>query len=311
MIVTNTKTSAAYKGTGVVVTIDKSVQNDAECISWFYPGMQVTSDASGAKGVIAWVDRKGSTFCVMPEQTTGKFNGSSNFKLKPADTISFDEIRVGSFIFKEGLCELTEFNDQTPIPQKALTADWISATGPAWCYQNNDPLIPGKLYNYYCVNSKFAPIGWRIISAVDMYKLSEELGDGMVTAPSGTKAGYACGKLKSTTGWATPNLYAQNYKNFNAKPNIIRRPDNGIFSPVNSISSSVFLTKSYIINFNTGRKSANYVGVSYWGFRTGSAAYYFQNTFGPYEGFVPGANLNRYGLPIKLVRDYQPYAGIS
>lgn len=63
----------------------------------------------------------------------------------------------------------TTFRNGDPIPQIEDATDWANATGPAWCYYDNDPAngdTYGKLYNWHAVNDPrgLAPEGYHIPS---------------------------------------------------------------------------------------------------------------------------------------------------
>jgi uncharacterized protein (TIGR02145 family) len=68
-----------------------------------------------------------------------------------------------------------------PIPLLADSADWVDASGPGYCWINNDMeanIFPnGALYNWYAVGTgKLCPTGWRVPSASDWSDLKTFLG---------------------------------------------------------------------------------------------------------------------------------------
>lgn len=95
------------------------------------------------------------------------------------------------------------------IPQVTDSAVWVNTTAPAWCYYNNDPANAtyGKIYNWYAVQKgMLCPTGWRIPTKSDWQELEQYLGN------------EPAGKLKSTTGWDSPNTGATNSTKFSAIP---------------------------------------------------------------------------------------------
>ncbi|HQW96644.1 MAG: fibrobacter succinogenes major paralogous domain-containing protein [Saprospiraceae bacterium] len=97
----------------------------------------------------------------------------------------------------------------TGISQVTDSASWITTTSPAWCYYNNDPanVTYGKIYNWYAVQQgNLCPSGWRIPTQADWQELENFLGN------------EPAGKMKSTTGWQSPNTGAINSSKFNAIP---------------------------------------------------------------------------------------------
>jgi uncharacterized protein (TIGR02145 family) len=124
-------------------------------------------------------------------------------------------VTIGTQVWMPKNLDVSTFNNGDIIPELTDSAQWANATGPAWCYFNNDPATGatyGKLYNWYAVNDPrgLAPAGWKVPSDADIITLSAFLG-GM------TAAG---GKMKEagTTHWITPNTGATNESGFTALP---------------------------------------------------------------------------------------------
>jgi len=95
------------------------------------------------------------------------------------------------------------------ISQVTDSAVWVTTTSPGWCYYDNNPVNAkyGKLYNWYAVQSgKLCPAGWHIPTEADWKQLETFLGN----EPGG--------KMKSTTGWNSPNEGATNSSGFTAVP---------------------------------------------------------------------------------------------
>lgn len=124
----------------------------------------------------------------------------------------YDTITIGTQVWMTENLKTTKYNDGTSIPTGLSNDDWRTTKNGAYTiYDNNaaNDAIYGKLYNWYAVSSgKLAPKGWHIPTKEDWSKLIAYLG-------GSTKAG---GKLKSTTGWNSPNTGADNSTGFSALP---------------------------------------------------------------------------------------------
>jgi len=102
----------------------------------------------------------------------------------------------------------SNLNVSAGIPQVADSATWVTTTSPARCNYNNSANTDlGKLYNWYAVKSgKLCPEGWHIPTYADFQELEKFLGN------------EPAGKMKTTTGWQSPNTAATNSSGFNALP---------------------------------------------------------------------------------------------
>lgn len=93
---------------------------------------------------------------------------------------------------------------------------WNGTEEPAWCYYDNNPAndeIYGKLYNWYAVNTgTLCPPGWHIPTEAEWSQLTDVLGG----------ANVAGGKMKTITGWDSPNIEANNESGFSGFPGGIR-----------------------------------------------------------------------------------------
>jgi uncharacterized protein (TIGR02145 family) len=104
----------------------------------------------------------------------------------------------------------TKFNDRTEIQRVSDNSIWSGATGPAFCWYDDDEnnsIIYGALYNWFAVNTgNLCPVGWRVPSDQE-WKYLEGFADSLYK--SGNKTwdktgirGYNAGKaLKATYGW--------------------------------------------------------------------------------------------------------------
>lgn len=143
--------------------------------------------------------------------------------------------------------------------------DWVATADteePAWCFYNfnsSNESTYGKLYNWYAVDTEeLCPSGWRVPTAADWSELISYLGGQTV----------AGGKMKSVTGWNSPNTGATNESGFTALPGGYRSPstDGGVLGgfqlmgtrgyfwrsgPASSIELDYGYTTAYTVNQST------------------------------------------------------------
>lgn len=297
--VQNTKTVSAYPNTGVIVTIDPSIEANREYISWFYPGMEVTT--TYANGIVEWVDRKGWKFCVMPANGSDTFNGPNLYKLTVGDYVYFGENKIGNQIWKTNDYLRTILKDGTFIPEVQDSGDWAALTTPAYCYNGSAP--DDRIYNGYAIlDPNFGLPGWRVPNSNDVYNLVQELKASIV-------GGYfsGVGKLKSTDDWTGTNTKAENYKGFNQLPVHYFRQASGSFLS-STIQSYTWLTPSFLYSgYQTGNLQAS-VNPQYWSFYSTSAS---ADDITYWSTTPTSTTYKKIGLHVRLVRDYQPNAGIS
>ena len=130
------------------------------------------------------------------------------------------------------------YNDGTSIPNVTDNTAWTGLTTGAYCWYNNDIINKntyGALYNWHAVSTgKLCPTGWHVPSDAEWTALSNYLGGESV----------AGGKMKSTTGWNSPNTGATNSSDFSALPGGYREGTNGPYNYVGLLagwwSSSAF-----------------------------------------------------------------------
>lgn len=109
---------------------------------------------------------------------------------------------------------------------------WASTSLPAWCYYGNNS-ANGKLYNWYAVQSRnLCPAGWHIPTEADWKQLETFLG----SEPGG--------KMKSTTGWNSPNTAASNSSGFSALGNGFRSYLSGNFYGLNQSTGFLASTQA-------------------------------------------------------------------
>ena len=117
----------------------------------------------------------------------------------------------------------TTFRNGDPIPQIEDATDWANATGPAWCYYDNNPANGpkyGKLYNRAAVTDarELAPEGYYVPSLAEWQTLIDCLGGISV-------AGEKMKTTRTTSDnnglWTSPNI-ASNESQFSVVPGGVR-----------------------------------------------------------------------------------------
>jgi uncharacterized protein (TIGR02145 family) len=123
----------------------------------------------------------------------------------------------------------SRYANGTPIVEFEAAANWdtiYQLTGyvtPAWCYYGQNAAnesVYGKLYNGWTANvyDNVCPVGWHVPNDADWLLLADSLGG----------VSSAGGKMKSTSGWSSPNTGASNSSGFSAVPGG-SRDENGNF----------------------------------------------------------------------------------
>ena len=153
------------------------------------------------------------------------------------------------------------FSNGDPIPEITDQSLWNAATGPAWCYYNNDSAnddIYGKLYNRFAVTDVrgLAPVGYHVPTLAEY--------ENIITCLGGTDAGsgfwLVAGEKMKTAGtiedndgfWNSPNV-ASNESGFSVVPAGCRTSS---FINLHARGSFWVSDSDTCINFNNG---ASYV----------------------------------------------------
>ena len=143
------------------------------------------------------------------------------------DAQIIETVNIGKQVWATQNLNVSNYRNGDPIP-KVEDSTWASLTTGAFCYYNNDSAsyasIYGKLYNWYAVNDVrgLAPIGYHIPTDSEWTTLLTTLGGYHVSG----------GKLKTVTGWGSPNTTgATNSSGFAGLPGGFRN-DLGTFGSV-------------------------------------------------------------------------------
>jgi uncharacterized protein (TIGR02145 family) len=134
-------------------------------------------------------------------------------------------VEIGNQCWTKENLKTSKFADGSVIPNTTNNDTWANLTSPAWCnYENNagNDAIYGKLYNWYTVADprNVCPTGWHVPTDADWTVLTDYLGGETV----------AGGKMKTTSGWQSPNTSATNESGFSGLPGGYRFYYDGSFS---------------------------------------------------------------------------------
>lgn len=149
------------------------------------------------------------TYTTIPTAFTSG-NGVSDF-----DNNNYPTINLSNQEWMQKNLNVSHFRNGDIIPQIQDPIAWFNATGPAWCYYQNNTsngTIYGKLYNHFAVEDVrgLAPLGWHIPTSAEYTILINYLG---LRGPD-----FQGGSLKETgfNTWNSPNPGATNISGFTA-----------------------------------------------------------------------------------------------
>ncbi|MDO9257726.1 MAG: fibrobacter succinogenes major paralogous domain-containing protein [Bacteroidales bacterium] len=130
-----------------------------------------------------------------------------------ADGNIYNSVKIGTQTWMKANLVVTTLNDGKEIPMVTDDYEWQDLTAPGYCaYGNGMETYAdefGLLYNWYAVNTKkLCPIGWHVSTDAEWMTLTTYLGG----------ADVAAGKLKSISGWNSPDTVASNSSGFTALP---------------------------------------------------------------------------------------------
>lgn len=154
--------------------------------------------------------QKDINFCDAVEVENPDLNPDLTYgSVTDIDGNKYATIQIGTQTWMAENLKTTRYNDGTVIPNVTDNAAWEIPTG-AWSYYDNDSTYnTGKLYNWNAVNTgKLCPQSWHIPTDAEWTVLTDYLG--------GEEA--AGGKMKSVTGWESPNTGATNERGFSGLP---------------------------------------------------------------------------------------------
>jgi uncharacterized protein (TIGR02145 family) len=124
------------------------------------------------------------------------------------DGETYKIVKIGTQVWFVDNLKSTKYNDGTLIPVVAGVGTLWTLDTPAYCWYQNDSATYkdrfGALYNWFAVKTgKLCPLGWHVPTDLEWTILTDFLGGNNV----------AGAKLKSTSGWDSPNEVAANSTN--------------------------------------------------------------------------------------------------
>lgn len=136
-------------------------------------------------------------------------------------------VQIGDQCWTAENLKTTRFADGSVIPNVTSVDSWINLSTPAWCNYENSPandITYGKLYNWFTVADprNVCPTGWHVPTDAEWTVLTDYLGGQDV----------AGGKMKTTSGWQSPNTGATNESGFSGLPGGFRYDYGGDFGSI-------------------------------------------------------------------------------
>lgn len=144
-------------------------------------------------------------------------------------------VQIGDQCWTAENLKTTRFADGSVIQNITESLAWLYSdtvafvylNTPAWCNYDNsaaNDIIYGKLYNWFTVADprNVCPTGWHVPTDAEWMVLTDYLGGQDV----------AGGKMKTTTGWQSPNFGATNESGFSGLPGGERSINDGNFYTV-------------------------------------------------------------------------------
>ena len=179
---------------------------------------------------------------------------------------NYETVLIGDQWWMAENLRTSRFSDGSIILNVTDSAAWSQLITPACCFYDNSPAygaLYGKLYNWYTTVDprNLCPTGWHVPLDAEWTILTNYLGG---LAVSG-------GKMKSTTGWNSPNTAATNESGFTALPAGSRGYDEAIFYGVGGLinfwTSSENTSDAWLLGIGYNGGNAGFATISkMWGF---------------------------------------------
>jgi uncharacterized protein (TIGR02145 family) len=125
----------------------------------------------------------------------------------------YNTVSIGTQCWMKENLKTSKYRDGSSITTGLSNTVWENTTAGAYAVYNNDEAnntTYGKLYNWYAISDSrnLCPTGWHVPSDEEWTTLENFLGGRTV----------AGGKMKTTTGWQSPNAGATNESGFSGLP---------------------------------------------------------------------------------------------
>jgi uncharacterized protein (TIGR02145 family)/uncharacterized repeat protein (TIGR02543 family) len=127
-----------------------------------------------------WYDNSGlsgSKVTSITKGTTGNKTLFAKWAIKDKDGNYYTEVKIGNQYWMVENFRCSKYNDGTPIPLIADSADWVNKAEDAlaYCWYNNNSSYK-KYGAYYSISvatsGKIAPDGWRVADSIDFEQAS-------------------------------------------------------------------------------------------------------------------------------------------
>jgi uncharacterized protein (TIGR02145 family) len=166
---------------------------------------------------------------------------------------------------------VTKYRNGDSIPTGLSNETWQNTTSGAYAIYDNvaaNNTTYGKLYNWFAVNDNrgLCPTGWHVPSDAEWTSLINYLDPNQNPSAYGAQSSVAGGKMKSTTGWTSPNTVATNESGYTGLPGGYRY-FSGTYANIGTHgfwwssaeldSSLAWLRTLYYASSNIGRVSIN------------------------------------------------------
>ena len=187
-----------------------------------------------------------------PDHTCGAANVHNTDvtygQVSDIDGNSYKTVIIDDLVWFAENLKVTRFQNGDVIPNISDSEAWAGLSGPGMCSYKNDTSYDcpfGKLYNFYVASDSRnpCPIGWRVPSLADLYKLIFFIDPNADKQQPGNLPNIAGGPLKSSglTYWRSPNNNATNLSGLSAIPNGGRN-NVGMFSLSSDAAASYWLS---------------------------------------------------------------------
>lgn len=182
--------------------------------------IQAYSSEPWAAGNPLTINLSGNTANVDAMRVCGVAGGT----VTDIDGNQYPTVIIGTQEWMQENLKTTKFADGSIIPNVTENNAWVQLSTPAWCNYDNNAFqgsMYGKLYNWYTVTDShgLCPAGWHVPTDAEWTTLTDYLGG----------LGIAGGKMKTVTGWNSPNTGATNTSGFSGLPGGFRSNDSGSF----------------------------------------------------------------------------------
>ncbi len=155
------------------------------------------------------IDPVNNTLNIFPNNSMGSLINS----VRDIDGNEYSVVKIGNQYWMGSNLKVTKYNNGELIQKHNDNKNWANTSYGAYCYyENSKSNIKeyGNLYNWYAIidSRGICPYGWHVPAKNEINTLIDFVKNENIST----------GALKDTIQWETPNLEAQNYLGFSARP---------------------------------------------------------------------------------------------